>query len=142
MSEPAIYVTKLPEAVLLDWFWAAAAERHERLELLQKIALVVVPRANVSQGEWTQRVRDETQHTIRGLRRELGCFCCFARGREMHWHHVVAVSHGGSAEARNLVRVCVACHARVHPWLGFSTVTLADEPMEAIGDILRRMKVA
>src|SRR4051812_29779575 len=83
----------------------------DRLELLQQLSAVGVCRPR----EWdVQAVREASRRP--GLR-VWDCFGCFTRDFRLYWHHVIWVSHGGSAWRGNLVALCRACHARVHPWL-------------------------
>lgn len=44
------------------------------------------------------------------------CFACrkwYAKVR----HHIIGLNHGGHNGKHNIVRLCVWCHAQIHPWL-------------------------
>lgn len=70
------------------------------------------------------------------------CFACFSRSRRTYWHHVIQVQHGGSNDTRNLVRICHACHQRIHPWLPVpDTFELRRGPV-LLGDWLKRVEVS
>ncbi len=43
------------------------------------------------------------------------CFCCGAPSN--HRHHVIWLKHGGSNSDHNIVKLCIACHQIVHPWM-------------------------
>lgn len=65
--------------------------------------------------------REQSYRATRGgrmaLHRASGrCFAC-QRLNATHRHHVIQVQHGGRNTRSNLVRLCVRCHAEVHPWM-------------------------
>lgn len=43
------------------------------------------------------------------------CVNCGATNVELHAHHIVPLSVGGTNRVRNLATVCFDCHARIHP---------------------------
>jgi 5-methylcytosine-specific restriction endonuclease McrA len=43
--------------------------------------------------------------------------CDETRLRVLHVHHILPRSNGGTHDLDNLVTLCRACHARVHPWM-------------------------
>lgn len=99
------------EANYLAVLWAARDQPESfRLMLLRRLAEVVIPRDE----HWYPTMRAETlPEILEGGR----CFVCGLSRLEIHRHHVIQVQHGGSNSVRNLVPLCRACHADVHPWL-------------------------
>lgn len=43
------------------------------------------------------------------------CYVCLGKGQ--CFHHVIPISRWGSYHMKNVVSLCHACHARIHPWL-------------------------
>ena len=47
-----------------------------------------------------------------------GYRCALCRSQDaLDVHHIVAVAEGGETVPQNLVALCRACHAVVHPWI-------------------------
>ncbi|MBI4298456.1 MAG: HNH endonuclease [Chloroflexi bacterium] len=46
------------------------------------------------------------------------CTQCGASDVELHVHHVVPLSQGGSNDLDNLVTLCASCHSEIHPRMG------------------------
>jgi 5-methylcytosine-specific restriction endonuclease McrA len=44
-----------------------------------------------------------------------GCGNCGAAGVELHAHHIVPLSRGGTNNMTNLTTLCATCHGRLHP---------------------------
>ena len=42
------------------------------------------------------------------------CSCCQVEDVELHKHHIVPKSRGGSDESYNLVSLCLDCHGKAH----------------------------
>lgn len=102
------------EAALLDVFWCRISDRPDgRLQLLQKMAELVVPRA----ADWDQSAIREQAHQCVVKHKESACFVCSRDGLKLYLHHVIQVQHGGSNSLRNHVLICLRCHSRIHPWL-------------------------
>jgi len=47
----------------------------------------------------------------------LGHECWVCGGPAVVRHHVVPLSHGGNNNPKNIVSLCLVCHAKAHPWL-------------------------
>lgn len=107
----AVYVSTWPEERVLGYFWAMVRAGADRLEVLTQLGGVAVARPA---GWDPQAVREASRRP--GLR-VWDCFGCRTRDYRLYWHHVIWVSHGGSAVSANLVALCRGCHARLHPWL-------------------------
>lgn len=45
--------------------------------------------------------------------RDMWCLCC-GEPFDATPHHVIFKSHGGNDSPNNLVRVCTACHGKIH----------------------------
>ena len=43
------------------------------------------------------------------------CANCGATNEELHVHHIVPLSRGGTNQLGNLKTLCKSCHARIHP---------------------------
>ena len=48
-------------------------------------------------------------------RDEYRCANCGATNEELHVHHIVPLSRGGTNQLGNLKTLCKSCHARIHP---------------------------
>jgi HNH endonuclease len=97
------------EPAALDRFYLEAAV--DRLGALKRFAEVAIVRG----ADWNPvEIRATSQ--VRNLH-ATACFACRTDARELHWHHVIQIQHGGSNYLRNRVALCAACHAEIHPWL-------------------------
>lgn len=106
----AVYLSSWSEDRILAYFWTMVREGVDRLELLQQLATVAVRRP----PSWDRRaIRAVADH---GIYPQM-CFYCCTGDRNLYWHHVIEVQHGGSNDRLNLVAICLRCHATVHPWL-------------------------
>lgn len=45
------------------------------------------------------------------------CERCETKGEELHVHHILSLSQGGSSEPGNLMVLCRECHSQEHPHL-------------------------
>ena len=45
------------------------------------------------------------------------CERCGTKGTELHVHHILSLSQGGSSEPGNLTVLCRECHSQEHPHL-------------------------
>lgn len=82
----------------------------ERLARLQAFSEIII-----SEPERHAR-RFQRNRFVHGFcRRGKVCFGCgrWARIR----HHIIQIQHGGSNAKENIVSLCAACHAEIHPWL-------------------------
>ena len=43
------------------------------------------------------------------------CFVC--GGEAEARHHIIELRHGATNSKRNVIPICHACHAKIHPWL-------------------------
>lgn len=111
MSAP--HVTSWSEDRVLDYFWMMVNADADRLALLKQISAVALQRPD----DW-DRAAERAAATPK--RRADTCFSCLTGDRRLYWHHVIAIQHGGSTCAMNLVPICLRCHATVHPWLDIS----------------------
>jgi len=68
------------------------------------------------------------------------CQGCGATGVELHAHHKIPRSVGGSDEPDNLITLCKGCHARLHPFTGLWWSNLNDE-FPIIGSIFNIVKL-
>jgi len=109
----SVYTTTWSEARVLDYFWMMVNADADRIALLQQLAGVAVQRP----PDW-DRAAERAAPTPRG--KASICFSCFTGDRRLYWHHVIAIQHGGSTWPQNFVPICLACHARIHPWLDTS----------------------
>ncbi|HET7210040.1 MAG TPA: HNH endonuclease signature motif containing protein [Terriglobales bacterium] len=44
------------------------------------------------------------------------CGCCQEQAPEEK-HHVIPAAYGGPSEDLNLIKICLLCHAEIHPWM-------------------------
>lgn len=57
---------------------------------------------------------DELRHRV--YRRDnYSCVNCGARDVELHAHHIVPLSRGGTNNVSNIITLCRDCHQRLHP---------------------------
>lgn len=130
---------------MTGWREQATAEyaSHLTVEELDSLAAAGVRIPEREDGypvDWDRRRR----HVYR--RDGYQCRNCGARSGEveLHAHHVVPKSEGGSHHTRNLVTLCVACHDDAHPTFsigatGSAQTRLDDVPDETQQAILRRL---
>lgn len=111
MSAP--YLTKWSEDRVLAYFWTMVQAGADRIALLKQISAVAIERPE----DWD---RAEQRAAATPKTRAAVCFGCLTGERRLYWHHVIAVQHGGCTRLLNLVSICLACHAKVHPWLDVS----------------------
>lgn len=112
----------------------------EELDSLAEAGVRIPEREDGYPVDWDRRRR----HVYR--RDGYRCRNCGARRgeAELHAHHVVPKSEGGSHHTRNLVTLCAACHDDAHPTFSIgatpSTQTrLDDVPDETQQAVLRRL---
>jgi hypothetical protein len=98
---------------LLREFWSAIERGDDRLATLTAWAqLRPARRANRSQ----HAIRRE--HNLQRLAsrwKGKPCFVCSELASQEH--HIVQIQHGGTNRPDNKVRVCTACHGKIHPFL-------------------------
>ena len=65
------------------------------------------------------RQNRERFHAVKGrrckYRKKSCCFVC--GGPAEARHHIIQNQHGGLNSKKNLIWLCGACHAEIHPWL-------------------------
>lgn len=133
MTADPVMVVSEDRILALFWEWSGRPG-IDRLWLLSEMSLVEIQRP----ADWDRElVRARSLTAKRNVRIDK-CFACFNADRQIHWHHVVWVSHGGSEALANQVPICRRCHAVLHPWLEpdgprYSTWV-------AVSDIAERMK--
>ena len=59
----------------------------------------------------------------------LNCWVC-ARAVTLVRHHIIQIQHGGGNWHINVIGVCEACHAEVHPWLDASSHPIVGEAQQ------------
>lgn len=132
----AAYLTKWPEERVLAYFWMMVHADADRLALLKQLTAVAIERP----ADWDRAGQRAAATPM--TRASAICFSCLTGDRRLYWHHIIAIQHGGSTCINNLVSICLACHARVHPWLN------AEQPNQErrrtgnwvrVGDMIRRM---
>lgn len=108
------YLSFYPEELWLDYFYAAVRDDVDRAAILKQLAGVKIARPKDWDPEWVRvTLREGVFFPLTADQ----CFCCLTGSRRLYWHHIIQVQHGGSNSPHNLVRLCHACHRRVHPWL-------------------------
>lgn len=111
----------------------AYLRRHEVWE--RPAALAVLAEVEIARPpDWDR----EAQRVVPPMTYDEGCFVCLSLARRLYWHHVVWVSHGGSNDRWNLVKLCHEHHRGVHPWLPPST-TWEERGFVSMMDITSRM---
>jgi hypothetical protein len=107
-------LVQVSEEKALAAFWELSGRPGcDRLALLQEMSRVEVPRPD----RWSQERVRELSRTSKQNTKIDKCFSCLNADRQIHWHHVIWVSHGGSEALANQVPICRRCHAAIHPWL-------------------------
>lgn len=97
--------------IVLRQFWSRVKDNREpRLSLLKEYAKKKIAPSPISLDEMRQNFKAEG-------RRFLGCFACGSRGVDTVRHHIIQLQYGGPNTTHNVVNVCDACHAAIHPWL-------------------------
>lgn len=64
-----------------------------------------------------RKYKKSTRNKFRKLkhknyRKDRTCEVCRGKGSEIH--HIVPIKNGGNNDKRNLLRVCVECHEKIH----------------------------
>jgi hypothetical protein len=125
-----VYIATWPQHAILNYFWDMARTECDRIALLQQLAGVAVRRP----PDWDKKaIRRE-----RIPRTPEACFACKSQGRDLFWHHVIAVDHGGDNAILNLVPLCLRCHAKVHPWLEQQAMTHTDG-FTTLGELTQKL---
>lgn len=86
-----------------------------KLQALREMAEVRIPYKKQSPLSRRREQFDRVKHRLCRARLGSKCFVCFRPG--FNRHHIVQLNNGGINSRRNLVILCNACHAQVHPWL-------------------------
>lgn len=110
VSPIALNTLEISEEAAIDQFYAEA-NAGQRLAALKRFAEIAIVRP----ADWDVNAIRAGRPSVQ-LHAER-CFACHARSRQLHWHHIVQIQHGGSNYARNLVAICDCCHGEIHPWL-------------------------
>lgn len=92
------------------WLTRLARERREPETPAARLAFCL--RCLAVKPGWAARRRLSVRQW-----RQLGATCWVCRAPATCVHHLVPVGQGGTNAAANLVRLCAACHAAIHPWL-------------------------
>jgi len=129
------YRSLVPEECWLDYFYAAVRMHGDRVELLRKLSDVAL----LHPRELDNAAIRLTARSATFLLRAEQCFCCLTAERCLYWHHIIQVQHGGSNSPRNFVRLCKACHRRVHPWLEPPTSVEQRHGWTSVVDLTRRV---
>lgn len=108
----ALTTLEMSEPAALDQFYAEAVG-GDRIGALRRFVEIAIVRP----ADWDYAAIRGASQQIGKRIRAVECFGCRGAGRLFHRHHVIQVQHGGSNYIRNMVALCEACHADVHPWL-------------------------
>lgn len=97
----------------LDRFWRHCnsridTSREQRLDRLKQFSQIRI-------GGKAKIKRTRERFVSRGTRGGGICFVCSLLANVRH--HIIQIQHGGGNSHRNIVRLCQACHAVIHPWL-------------------------
>lgn len=108
---PMVAVERLDisEPAALDQFYAEAAG-GDRIGAIRRFAEIAIVRP----ADWDYA--GERSAAPRGISVPQ-CYGCRVQAGPYHRHHIIQIQHGGSNYIRNIVGLCEACHADVHPWL-------------------------
>lgn len=133
MSQP--YLTTWSEERVLAYFWTMVHADADRVALLKQISGVAIERPD----DW-DRAGERAAATPK-TRATTICFSCFTGDRRLYWHHVIAIQHGGSTCLRNLVPICLRCHALKVERVVLSDITTIDVYREGFGNLTQRQFV-
>ncbi|MFH1141392.1 MAG: HNH endonuclease [Chloroflexota bacterium] len=98
---------------------ASIEARIKEAEMRQK--LKAAPPAGIAPpGEGEPPYPENWNELVEAVKRRDGYRCsqCGASNVELHVHHIVPLSIGGSSELDNLATLCDACHGEIHPRMG------------------------
>ena len=62
-----------------------------------------------------RKMFEQKKLTVKKFNGFTKCFAC--RGRAQVRHHIIWLSRGGRNQKNNIIGLCRACHAEIHPWL-------------------------
>lgn len=104
----------------LQNFWESVhgMDRAFRLSRLQELAGVVIEYHKQQPLNERREQFDEAKAKLHSFKvRKFGmCWVCtYARATARH--HIVQLQNGGINSRKNVVSLCDACHAEIHPWL-------------------------
>lgn len=99
-----------------DALWKATPVGPERLRLLVEWAHVSIIERSAHGLSAVRRAFNASKDEWRGHAGAGRCGACGRIGFRV-WHHIVQLQHGGTNSPKNLVRVCLPCHAVIHPHL-------------------------
>ena len=88
-----------------------------RLNKLKEYAEIVIPytmQSSISKRRNQFNKKKDNLHSPDHPRNRR-CFVCL--GQAECRHHIIALQNGGINSRMNLVSLCNACHAEIHPWL-------------------------
>lgn len=89
--------------------------RQEKLLALISLSNEVIPFHKQQSQERRREQFNAVKSTLHPWRRFGNCFVCEQPATARH--HIVQLQHGGINSKKNLVSLCDACHADIHPWL-------------------------
>jgi 5-methylcytosine-specific restriction endonuclease McrA len=96
--------------------WKATPYGPDRLRLLVEWARVSLRGRSASDLSVIRRAFNASKDQWRGHAGVGKCHACERIGDRV-WHHIVQLQNGGSNSPKNLVKVCLPCHAVIHPFL-------------------------
>lgn len=80
---------------------------------LGSVTLVRSPKARTPEKNRSQY--DKYKKYLQGYNGFTKCFVCQSKPQVRH--HIIWIKNGGRNHKKNVIGLCHACHAEIHPWL-------------------------
>lgn len=84
------------------------------LRLLKEYAdiKIAIKNPTLSHLDVRNKFNQEKRH-----RRLWGRPCLVCGSANVQRHHIIQIQNGGRNEKRNIISLCIPCHAEIHPWM-------------------------
>lgn len=132
-------LSKLPEAMVLAYFWSLVRQDVDRSTLLMQLTHVVIGRPPDWNKKAIRMAHEQRRHSSRLKVDSHQCFACRDVSHRHYFHHIVEVQNGGSNDVRNLVPLCFRCHQVLHPWLTVEPEPVVVSDFESLRSIMGRV---
>lgn len=86
-----------------------------KLNQLKRLAEVEIEYKRSRSREERREQFDKIKRQRHSLNSHKLCFACL--GKASVRHHIISLKNGGINCKRNVVSLCMGCHAEIHPWL-------------------------
>lgn len=96
-------------------FNGSGYSKEEKLSALIELSRLQIHYKRQKEPSVRREQFNAAKHKLHPWRRFGSCFACGANATARH--HIIQLQNGGINSKKNLVSLCDACHAEIHPWL-------------------------